>query len=57
MQEELFTNREKEFLAMLLNIGDTIIDGAGGYYELKTYEETFDRNDLYNLSLKLGIDY
>lgn len=56
MQEELFTDREKEFLSMLLSIANIIVEGAGGYYELKSYEE-FDRRDLYNLALKLGIDY
>lgn len=53
MKEEFFTDREKEFLTMLLNIGYTIVEGAGGYYELKSYTEPFDRKDLYNLALKL----
>ena len=57
MQEELFTDREKEFLSMLLSIANIIVEGTGGYYELKSYAEAFDRKDLYNLALKLGIDY
>ena len=56
MQEE-FTDREKEFLSMLLSIANIIVEGAGGYYELKSYAGAFDRKDLYNLALKLGIDY
>ena len=50
-----YTDIEKEFLRMLFNIGNTIIETANGYYEINY--ESFDRNDLFQLAEKVGIEY
>jgi len=50
-----FTDTEKAFLRMLFNIGHEIIKTADGYYDINYV--TFDYNDLFKLSEKLGVDY
>lgn len=50
-----YTEIEKKFLTMLFQIGELIISTDDGYYEINY--ETFDRNDLFNLAEKLGVDY
>lgn len=50
-----FTDNEKGFLTLLFNIGNEIIEAAGGYYEINY--ESFDRGDLFRLAEKLKIEY
>lgn len=50
-----FTDTEKAFLAMLFSIGNEIIETASGYYDIN--HSVFDRNDLFKLAEKLGIEY
>ena len=49
-----FTDIEKEFLKLLFNIGNKIIETANGYYEINY--ESFDRGDLFRLAEKLNIE-
>lgn len=53
--EEL-TEKEKEFLTMLVQIGSTIVEASNGSIVLRSYEY-FDRNELFNLATKLGVEY
>lgn len=53
--EEL-TDKEKEFITMLVQIGSTIVETSNGSIMLRSYED-FDRNDLYDLATKLGVEY
>ena len=50
-----YTDKEKKFLKLLFNIGNKIIETANGYYEINY--ESFDRNDLFQLAEKVGIEY
>ena len=50
-----FTDNEKDFLTLLFNIGNKIIEAADGYYEINN--ESFDRDDLFRLAEKLKIEY
>ena len=50
-----FTDKEKIVLKLMLNIINTIIETQGGYLDINN--DTFSRNDLYDLEQKLGIDY
>lgn len=50
-----FTDNEKGFLTLLFNIGNEIIEAAGGYYEINY--ESFGRGDLFQLAEKLKIEY
>lgn len=53
-----FTSKEKGLLKMLLSIANIIIETQGGYIEQINDEyDSMDRNELYNLSVKLGVDY
>lgn len=54
MNKEL-TEKEKEFMKMLLNIGRTIVNQSGGTFDYQGLY--FTSVDLYNLSDKLGFDY
>ena len=55
MDDIELTESEQEFLALLFNIGENIIDSSNGY-ELKNTYATFTDNDLYNLACKLHIE-
>lgn len=48
------TQKEKDFLTMLLAIGRIIIEGADGYYSMGN--DTFDRNELFRLACKFGVE-
>lgn len=54
MNEEL-TEKEKDFMKMLLNIGRIIVNKSDGYFDCLGLN--FGSADLYHLSDKLGIDY
>ena len=45
---------EKKVLAMLFSMGSTVIEAQDGYIEIDN--ESFSRNDLFNLACKLGIE-
>ena len=49
------SEQEKEFLTMLFKIGETIIENSSEVC-VSNYD-IFDRNNLYDLALKLGIKY
>lgn len=49
------TEHEKEFLTMLLSIGETVINACDGYFVLND-GDSFDRSDLFYLAKKLNID-
>ena len=51
-----FTDKEKEFLTMLFEMGNLIIESDGGSFNYFS-ENAIDRNEFFNLSEKLGIDY
>lgn len=53
---ENLTEKEKEFLTLLFKIGKEIVESDGGVFNTFSVN-SFDRNDLFNLSEKLGIDY
>ena len=55
MDDNKLTDKEKEFLSMLLDIGDIIIENSNNYYEMRSYD-VFDRNEMFNLRGKLGIE-
>lgn len=55
MDDNKLTDKEKEFLSILLDIGDIIIENSNGYYEMRSYDD-FDRNEMFNLREKLGIN-
>ena len=55
MSNENLSEKEKEFLTLLFKIGKEIIDSEEVFNTFS--ENSFDRNDLFNLSEKLGIDY
>ena len=50
----MITEQEKKFIEMLLKIGYAIIESQGGYADID--DESFSRNDLYELAIKLGFD-
>lgn len=52
---ENLTEKEKEFLTLLFKIGKEIIEAEEVFNAFD--DNSFDRNDLFNLSEKLGIDY
>lgn len=54
-EDNKLTDKEKEFLTILLDIGDIIIENSNGYYEMRNYDN-FDRNEMFNLREKLGIE-
>lgn len=56
MSNENLTEKEKEFLILLFKIGREIVESDGGVFNTFS-ENSFDRNDLFNLSEKLGIEY
>lgn len=53
MREDL-TDKEKQFLSMLFKIGHIVTDEIS---KDSTSILSFDRDDLFNLARKLGIDY
>ena len=52
---ENLTEKEKEFLTLLIKIGKEIIEAEEVFNAFD--DNSFDRNDLFDLSKKLGIDY
>lgn len=54
MSSEL-SEKEKEFLTLLFKIGKEIMESEEVFNAFS--ENSFDRNDLFNLSEKLGIEY
>lgn len=56
MNSENLTEKEKEFLTLLFKFGNEIIEADGGVFN-PFGENSFDRNDLFELSIKLGIEY
>ena len=56
MSNENLSEKEKEFLTLLFKIGKEIIESDGGVFNTFS-DNSFDRNDLFNLSEKLGIEY
>lgn len=48
------TEQEKQFLVMLYNIGQNVIETTSN--ELLIDHNFFDRNDLFNLFCKLGVE-
>lgn len=53
--ENNFTDIEKKFLVLLFKIGYNILDAQDGFMSIDN--EYFSRNELYELTEKLGIDY
>lgn len=53
---ENLTEKEKEFLTLLFKIGREIIESDDGVFNSFS-ENSIDRNELFDLSIKLGIDY
>ena len=48
------TEQEKQFLVMLYNIGQNVIEATSN--ELLIDNVFFDKNDLFNLFSKLGVE-
>ena len=48
-----FTNEEKEFLKMLFNIGQSIINAQDGFFDFDGV--SFSENDFFELKEKLGV--
>lgn len=55
MNTENLSEKEKEFLTLLFKIGKEIIEAEEVFNAFD--DNSFDRNDLFNLSEKLGIEY
>ena len=53
MNEIELTEKEKEFLSFLFRLGNEIIKADDGTFNTFS-ENSFDRNDLFNLAEKLG---
>lgn len=56
MPNEELTELEKKVLSIMFKNLDTVIEFCDGVLNLYN-SDTFDRNDLFNLAEKLGIDY
>ena len=54
MEEQKFTEKEINVLTMMFRIVNTVLYAQNGYMEVGN--ESFDRNDLYYLAEKLGIE-
>lgn len=54
MDDNKLTDKEKEFLSILLDIGDIIIKNSNDYYEMRSYD-VFNVNEMFYLREKLGI--
>jgi len=50
-----FTEQEKKFLVMLFKIGEEILETCDGYIDMDC--SIFNRNNLFYLAEKLGVDY
>ena len=55
MSNENLTEKEKVFLTLLFKIGKEIIDSEEVFNAFD--DNSFDRNDLFALAEKLGIEY
>ena len=51
-----FTDNEKEYLTLLFKIGNLIIEAEDGCFNPLSMN-CIDRNEFFNLSDKLGIEY
>lgn len=55
MSSENLSEKEKEFLTLLFKIGKEIIESSDGVFNAFD-DNSFDRNDLFALSIKLEIE-
>lgn len=52
------TQKEKDFLSILLKIGRVVVEASDGYFELSSSTDyvEFSKNDLFNLAEKFGLE-
>lgn len=54
--EIYLTDKEKEFLKLLLKIGETLSSSETSFSAIDTNYDKFNFSDVWNLATKLGID-